>query len=422
MSDRADTPKAALDRARVDVVGIIDAGIPDREYVRGARGLLAKAKRYHVTAERKTGKSVSITVVMAVHIVAAGGTVAVLDRENGADEYARRLETVLDARDADSAFRQRVKQHLRYYAWPSMDLRWREDPSYPAAFGEADVVIFDSTRSHTAPLGLRENESDDFAMFTAALIDPLMRAGMTTIMLDNTGHEEQGRARGTSAKEDLCDVAFTMRTLKRFSTSEAGRLELRCVASRLGEIGGVWEMELGAGHYGTWKQIGARPPEARDDLREAALEVLLPADVLGVNKIAKAIRARPGNTVKFTDRDLRAGLEAWASDPTSGVFAGPSGKGFTAHGGTVRHDPHGEAPTPRSATASAATGENPATAGDMPMADSHATARHGAHGGDGVPLRGATPATPGSENGHGEVPDDVLDYYEHLMRTAEEEG
>ena len=49
-----------------------------------------------------------------------------LDRENGADEFARRLESVLDARGADDAFREAVRDRLRYYAWPTLSLDWRE--------------------------------------------------------------------------------------------------------------------------------------------------------------------------------------------------------------------------------------------------------------------------------------------------------
>jgi hypothetical protein len=398
------SPSEILERSRVDVIGMIDAGIPDREYVPGARGLLAKGKRVHVSAEKKTGKSLSMAVVMPVQIVAAGGTVVVLDRENGADEFARRLEAVLDAQEADKAFRGQIRERLRYHAWPTLRLDWREDPAYPEAFGDVDVVIFDSSRSHLTPLGLKEDASDDFAAFTSALLDPLMQTGKTTVTLDNMGHEAKERARGTSAKEDLCDVAFTMRAITPFSSSLAGRLELRCTASRLGEVGGTWQMELGAGHYGTWKQIGARPPEAREDLREAALDVLR-AEAMGVNRIAKAIRERPGNALRFSDRDLRAGLEAWSADPASGVLSGPAGKGFTSHGGTSRHDARGEDPTPRRATDSAAMAETPANTGDMPMAGAHATARHGTHGGDGVSLRDATAATPSSENGQGGLPE-----------------
>jgi AAA domain len=402
-------PRAALDHSRVDVIAMIDEGIPPRAYVPGADGLLPKGKRVHVAAEKKTGKSLAMCVVTAIQIVAAGGSVAVLDRENGADEFARRLEAVLDARGADDTFRERVRVHLRYHAWPAMRLDWADDPAYPAAFGGVDVVIFDSSRSHLTPLGLKEDLSDDFAQFTTALIDPLMRAGITTINLDNTGHNEKGRARGTSAKEDLCDIAFTMRTLTPFTSTNRGRLELRCTASRLGEVGGVWHMKLGGGHYGAWEKIGARPPEAREELREAALEVLLAAgETLGSEKIGDAIRARPGNTLKFGADALRAGLKAWAADPATGVVRGPSGVGFTAHVERPRHDPHVETVATRLDTAVADTAETPASTGDMSMSDRSDTTRHGGHVVVSSPYGGDTTDKQATEDGYHGWSDDEL--------------
>jgi hypothetical protein len=406
MGEQRATPAEALERSRVDVIGLITGGIPARRFVPGADGLMPEGKRGHITAERKSGKSLSVAVVTPVYVVAAGGRVVVLDRENGGDEYARRLREVLDARGADRRFRERVRAQLSYHAWPSLSLAWGEE--YPAAFAGVDLVIFDSSRSHTAPLGLKENESDDYARFTDRLIDPLMREGVATITLDNAGHVEKDRARGTSAKEDLCDVAFVMRVLSPFSSTQAGRIELRCTASRIGEItpGDTWQMALGGGHYGGWEKIGARPPEARDELREATLEVLSAApEPLGVNRIAKAVRERPGNALRFSDGDLRTALAAWAEDPTSGVLPGPSGKGYLSRGGSARHGTHGAPRSPQLATDDLATAETRAATGDSAMADSHATARHGGHGGDGVSRRDATPATPPSENGHDELPD-----------------
>ncbi len=383
------TPAEALEGSRLDVIAMIRDGIPPREYVPGAAGLLPKSKRVHIAAEKKTGKSLAITVVTAIDIVAAGGTVRVLDRENGGDEYARRLGAVLDARNANDAFRENVRDRLHYHAWPTLQLGWRGDPHYPAAFGDDDVVIFDSTRSHLTPLNLSEDESDDFAAFVAALIDPLMQAGKTTITLDNTGHSDKERARGTSAKEDLCDIAFTMKRLAAFSSTRTGRLELRCLASRLGEIDGTWTMELGNGRYGSWEQTGDRPPEVREDVRKASLEVLRAAGgTLGVDKIGKAIRARPGNTLTFSAATLREGLAVWAAEPGSGVLKDPSGKGYLAHVGPSRHGDHVVEPATRLDTGSADAPRTTALTADMPTSDSRDTARRGVHAAGPHPLRG----------------------------------
>jgi KaiC/GvpD/RAD55 family RecA-like ATPase len=62
--------------------------------VPGADGWLLRGKRYLVVAAAGMGKSLGWLIV-AVETVRAGGTVAMVDVENGADEYARRLELIV---------------------------------------------------------------------------------------------------------------------------------------------------------------------------------------------------------------------------------------------------------------------------------------------------------------------------------------
>ena len=264
-------PGAKLASARVDLAAAISRSGTPREYVAGVAGLIPRGKRLHVSASRKTGKSLAFAVVLAVEVAAAGGTVAVLDRENGADEYTRRLRTVLAARGDDTS--DALLRRLRYFDFPALALDWRTDPGYVQAFAGVDLVIFDSSRSHTAPLGIKEDSSDDWAAFSGALIDPLAQAGVATVVLDNTGHEAKGRARGTTAKEDLADLAYTLKVLKPFSIQEPGELQLQTTASRLGEIatGSAWNMKIGGGIYGTFTATSTRAsaPDAGYDRAKA---------------------------------------------------------------------------------------------------------------------------------------------------------
>jgi len=299
---------AAMLGEPVDLIGLIRDGLPEREFVPGSDGLIPRAKRATISAAAKSGKSLTVGIVMPLDIVVAGGTVAVLDRENGADEYARRLASVLDARQADDALRELVKERLRYYAWPNLSLSWRDDPSYPAALAGVDVAVFDSTRSHTAPLGLDEDKSDDWAAFTTALIDPLAQAGSSTVLLDNMGHEEKGRPRGTSAKGDLCDLAYTMKVVRPFSLTVAGQIELRCAASRLGEItiGDAWRMELGGGVYGAWQAVERTEHDGRAvAFRPTAIMEKVSRAVEQTGGLSKtAIRAAVGGKKDYADLAL----------------------------------------------------------------------------------------------------------------------
>jgi hypothetical protein len=320
------TPGDVLEAARVNLVALMRDGIPPRTYVPGCRGMLVASKRHHVAAERKTGKSLAFGVVQAVNIVEAGGTVAVLDRENGADEYARRLDAVLKARDASPELVAAVQERFRYYAWPTMNLKWSQNPGYPEAFASVDLAIFDSSRKFLTSVGLKEDLSDDFSTFTESLIDPLSRHDVATAILDNTGHDAKDRARGSSAKGDLADITFTLKTVAEFNEQQAGRLELVCKESRFGDVHGTWFMDLGGGAYGYWE----RPQgDRRETFREVVIEVLVAAAPLGRDRLLKAVRqkgiAGPENT-------LRAWLSDLGSDPTSGVVK--TSQGYVPEGWT----------------------------------------------------------------------------------------
>ena len=149
----ASAPAEALAAARVDLVEIIRNGIPERQFVPGCEPWLISAKRYLVPAPAGTGKSLAAAVI-AVEIVDNGGSVAILDVENGAEEYAARLADILTDRSEEVA--QACSERLRYYAWPALRTDWGAD-EWAAALGGVDLVIFDSSRLMLSAAGLVED-------------------------------------------------------------------------------------------------------------------------------------------------------------------------------------------------------------------------------------------------------------------------
>ncbi len=318
------TPSDQIEAARVDLVAHIAAGYPPRQWVPGAHGILAAGKRHHIAAERKTGKSLALGIIQVVNTIEAGGTAAVLDRENGADEYGRRLNDVLTARGLDDDLIHAVEQRFRYYAWPSLSLLWAKNAAYPLAFAGVDLVIFDSSRKFLTNVGLKEDLSDDYSKFTEALIDPLSRTGIAVVVLDNTGHAAKDRARGSSAKGDLADITYTLLTKAEFNEHQAGRLELTCRESRFGDVHGTWAMDLGGGAYGSFE----RPNEdGREVFREAAVAALVEDSPMGRERLIKAARKRGATGA---DTTIRAWLSDLSSDPTSGVTK--TSQGYTPEG------------------------------------------------------------------------------------------
>ena len=318
-------PAAALAASRVDLLKMIRDGIPPREFVAGSNGMLVKGKRHHIAAAKKVGKSLTIGVVAAVDWIIAGATVVILDRENGSDEYARRMDCVLKAQNANDELREQILARYRYHAWPQFRLEWGKDASYPAAFAGVDVVIFDSSRKFLTSVNLKEDSSDDYSLFTDALIDPLMNAGITTIILDNTPHDAD-RARGTSSKGDLCDLIYVLKAPKAFSRDRAGRVELEATHSRIGEVTGTWALELGAGSYGTWAHMTGA--DTRKQFHEACVAALQAKRPQGRDPLLKASR---DNGAQGTEETQRGWLAQFVGDAVSPI-AHDSATGYTLEG------------------------------------------------------------------------------------------
>ncbi len=269
------TASTTLAEKRVDLVALVEGDeLPEREYVPGSSETIPRGARVHIAAKRKTGKSLAFCTSTGLRIVKAGGTVAVLDRENGEAESARRMRSVLEAWEAPPELYEAVRARYHYYAFPALDLSWCGDQSYLETFGGCDVVFFDSSRSHLTRLGLKENNSDDFAAFVEALSTPLFLSGVSTVVLDNTGWDNT-HARGSSSKDDLAEVIYKLDKSEPFTLWQRGTLELDVVDCRFGDHFGTWTMSVGAGTYEPWLRSGeaeAEPPLADEVVKACAQE------------------------------------------------------------------------------------------------------------------------------------------------------
>jgi len=242
--------QARVADTRVDLLARILDGIPEIEYLPGSEGMLIRGKRHQIAAPKKEGKSIS-KLVHWVTMALQGARVTILDRENGANLYASRLDAILDGFELAATDRERVNNGIAYYEFPR--LRKLDGPDLAAHFKASDVVVFDSQRMFLTDLGLGEDGSDDYATFMGAAVDPLFQAGIATVILDNTGHEETRRARGSSTKGDLNEILFTLQALQQFDLHRVGRVRLEITDSRFGTTG-RWEMTIGGGIFGPWER------------------------------------------------------------------------------------------------------------------------------------------------------------------------
>jgi hypothetical protein len=240
------TPATALAASRVDLIERIRAGIPEPAHVPGGEPWLRAGKRYLIPAPAGTGKSLAALIV-AVTVVEHGGRAIILDVENGADEYARRLEDILRARDHDDTVAEACRERLHYHDWPRFSLSWKPD-AWAHAVAGADLIVFDSSRLALSSVGLAEDSNDDYSRFVTALVVPLAKHGATTIVLDNTGHTGT-HARGASSKADLNEVVYLLKAGAPFDRDQAGHLRLVRDRTRFSGLPRELHIHVGADTY-----------------------------------------------------------------------------------------------------------------------------------------------------------------------------
>ena len=284
-----------LSEFRVDLVKRIREGIPEREFVSGCEEWLIRGKRYMLFASAGIGKSIAVLPI-AVEVVAQGGRVVILDVENGADEYARRLEDVFAAREDHAA--DACQERLRYYEFPALKLDWTAE-EWTRSIDGADLVVFDSSRLVLSSVGLSEDVNDDYAAFVNELVVPLARANSSTLILDNVGHGEGGHPRGASAKGDLNEVVFELNAVEPFDSETRGKVVWRRKRQRFSGVPVAMEQVLGGGTFELPK------PVVQD--RDGEPKEFRPTHLM--EQVSKVVEAEPGCSTNFIEEHVKGKRE-----------------------------------------------------------------------------------------------------------------
>ena len=301
---------------RVDLTAI-DASEP-RPWLPGAEHILRPGIRATWFAPRGAGKSLA-ALMLAVQVIEAGGSALYIDAENGERRMAERLDAILA--DRPPLLRDVVAARLDYRPRPRLR---RLDAAARGEWAEAAagyaLAIFDPTARMLSQLDYDENAPGDFTAFVEAVIDPLAERGVAVLLLDNVGHDAQGRPRGTSSKLDLTELAYRV-TSDGIGPDRCGTIRLERTRTRDGDEAASLEVKAGGEEYG---RIGPSKAQRRTDLHDAVLDTLDGDEPLGIRKIAAAVRARyPG--VRFATDALADALHKWATDPASGIVSGARG-------------------------------------------------------------------------------------------------
>jgi len=307
---------------RVDLVDLIERGLPPLEFLPASDEMLVRGKRHMMAAPAKDGKSLA-NLVHAVDMTLDGAKVVVFDRENGALTYAMRLSHIMTARGLSPDEWAQVQGRLVYHQFPS--LTWGDQEALVNYCQYADLVVFDSQRMFLSELGLKEDVSDDYAQFMDALIDPLFRAGVATLVLDNTGHSDKKRSRGTSSKADLNEIVFSLQKTTDFDLYKPGLVTLKVEKTRFGNTG-EWTMKLGGGRYGGWES--GSPAKPREDFLAAVVGSLMKVKhPMGMNRLIEEVRRCSVSIGTAKARELLAG---YVADPDCSVVQTDAGYALLA--------------------------------------------------------------------------------------------
>ena len=183
-----------------------DASGPAREEVPGSGGLYHRDHAAILFSERGAGKT-TVALVAGFSVAAAGGTVYYFDRENGAALTKARVESILDSHEDWPDVLAAGRFVGRHY--PALGKGW-EPEHYGEAIASREItlVIYDSLREAISQLGGDPNSDADISRFIDLAVTPLVRRGISVVVLDNTGHEHTGRPKGSGSKLDAIPQAF----------------------------------------------------------------------------------------------------------------------------------------------------------------------------------------------------------------------
>ena len=297
----------------------------------GTNGLIHRGEGHVMFSSRGAGKSL-VALILGLSAAARGERVLYLDRENGDAVTASRVRDIVEANPAWAGLvesGQLVGSH-----WPRLDRSWKGQ-DVGGALADFSLLIGDSSRELINQLEGDPNADESIAELVSLIVTPLRERGGAVLLLDNTGHQNPERPKGSGSKLDAVPTAYKLTARTPFTPEQTGEVVVTCVRSRHGTLERSWVARVGGGIYelpgeGDPAAI-ARGAQLRDEVRRVATRLLTEHDRMGRNTLTKALRSAG---VAGRDAALREALSDLASDPASGI-AHDAALGYSLSGGGV---------------------------------------------------------------------------------------
>jgi hypothetical protein len=282
-------------------------------------GLFLAGKYHEFVGAMGSGKSLLLLGLIVTEAFPRDIRVAYLDEENGPEEITRRLRDL-------GASREDVSDHFLYLPGVMPAIAEASEAVPAIAALDVGLAVFDSLADFYVAADLDELSNKDATLWSKAYPEALAHDfGIATVGIDHTGHADQGRARGATAKGAKADATWMVEVEQEFDKRSTGRVRLRrgrknrqgvLPESHMFQIGGTRAGETVFRRLNdhTADQEKAFEVERMKQFKTAVLELLDEAGTAGLSqtKLCKAVR---DSGVKRPDGWMRKKLAEYVESP-----------------------------------------------------------------------------------------------------------
>lgn len=262
----------------------------------------------YTVATSKPGKGkTSTALALSVPLIHEGRKVVLLDQENGPDKIA----SLLRAMGADSAS---VDEQFGYFPYPSAVWEEVDELVAEVAALSPDLVIVDAKANFIAAAGLDEDLAVDLTRWHARVVQPLQAIGAAVLDLDHSGHKDDGRPRGSSAKEAVAEASWVLQTDRAFDRKTTATLTLqRGTKNRLGVLPERVLFQIGGDGKGgfIFRLLEGESDRHEEDLkkkhafiRDKVISALREHGPLSGNQIEQIVRGADRRLIREVYKDL----------------------------------------------------------------------------------------------------------------------
>jgi hypothetical protein len=333
----------------VDLADIMENGVVNPTML--VPELLMERAHHLVYGEKESAKT-WLFLWCAARLLAESKSVLWIDQEMGSAMFAQRLLTL----GIPPAL---VSEHFVYSEFAMFDCSLEHRALWSALLDlkQPALVVVDAQTEVLAGANLHENLGTDIAKWHMAYMAPALARGASTVMIDHTGHSEQGRAAGSRHKGAQSKIELSIECTK-FDRDKTGTMTVkRTKNTPAAPIPEEQTYEVGGdGDGGFTFRTGAAPltdGHRTAEHRQAALHRKILEAVHGADEpiaksqLAGTVGGRATNTMKAIDQLVEDGSltatasgrsllyeltpqgEAWLILPSSGQGHGSNSQGAT---------------------------------------------------------------------------------------------